>query len=170
MKKILIKPVNLKRNLKRKKRKKRNFTFTFFCHKKFVNNLMYSGKKQLIEKIIYRVFFQLKQNYKIRGVLFLYEIIQQLNPYVTLFPYRRGPHVKYVPRRISIKKQYHAAVYQLCKSIKEKKLIIKNVLYQDLIMEELINFVFESDSSSIVRRDANFMLIKENITFFHYRW
>ena len=51
---------------------------------KFMNCWFFKGEKFKIEKLIYKTFLSLKKKFNVNGLLLLFEVLEQLKPWIGL--------------------------------------------------------------------------------------
>ncbi len=92
---------------------------------KFINKFIFTGKKYLVEKIIYLSFFYIKKNLNSSAIFFFFEVLERIKPIVGLKFYtlkkRKLKRITAVPYIVSISLQYKKAIFWLVNAIKLRK-------------------------------------------------
>lgn len=89
-----------------------------YWYSKFLNKLMLSGKKHIIEKIMSQLLYQFKLKYKAKPILILFLSIIRLKPLLGTISKRVGSNWKTVPVPLAPRRQLVLALKWLVSQIK----------------------------------------------------
>jgi ribosomal protein S7 len=131
---------------------------------------MLKGKRQKAEKQIYSVFFTIKGFYLMSGVLFLYESIRLLLPPFLLVPIKLSAKIHFIPTMLPAYKKQNIALHEFVKSIKEIKRIGANQKIEAIIIDSLLQLVFDGQNTGLLKKQQQLNLTIQNKTLLHYRW
>jgi len=92
--------------------------YTSYWYSKFLNKLMLSGKKHIIQKIMSRIFFRFKVKLKTTPVLILFSALIKIRPYMGIIKKRLGRIWKEVPFPLEPRRQLVIALKWLVAEIK----------------------------------------------------
>lgn len=138
--------------------------------KKFINHIMLKGKRQKAENTIYRVFFNIKEFYLMSGALFLYECVRLILPSFLTVPVKLSAKIYFIPTILPAHKKYNMALHEFVRSIKEIKKVERKQHLDALILEALLQLVFDGQNTGLTKKHQQVMLTIQNKTMLHYRW
>ena len=132
---------------------------------KFINNLMYDGKKAVAEKIVYNVLLNLKKDTGQHPLKVFHEAIENVKPYVQMKNIRMGGATYKVPVELRLSRQLMVAIKWIIESARSRpeKTMEKQLTY------ELLD-VLKKQGNSIKKRDDLHKLAEANRAFAHFRW
>ena len=153
-----------------KKSVKRTNIFNCKLLKKFINHLMKKGKRQKIEKIVYKVFMAIQHTYQLSGLLFFYDGIRLLLPAFLLVPYKMGAATIFIPNILLCSKKPGMALHAFVASVNLAKNTNSNQKIETIILETLLYLVLEKQNTSLVKKYQTLEIAFTNRKFVHYRW
>lgn len=89
-----------------------------YWYSKFINKLMLSGKKHIIEKIMSNLLYQFKLKYKLKPILIIFISLIRLKPLIGTITKRVGKLWKSVPVPLEPRRQLVIALKWLVSQIK----------------------------------------------------
>ncbi len=132
---------------------------------RFVNRLMNSGKKSVVEKAIYESFANLESKIKRNPVEIFKEALDNITPRVEVRSRRIGGATYQIPVEVSQRRGSALALKWLktsIENIKSKDLAIK---VTTVILESL-----ENKGWAAKKKEEVFKMAEANKAFAHYRW
>ena len=132
---------------------------------RFVNRLMNSGKKSVVEKAIYESFTNLENKIKRNPVEIFKEALDNITPRVEVRSRRIGGATYQIPVEVSQRRGSALALKWLktsIENIKSKDLAIK---VTTVILESL-----ENKGWAAKKKEEVFKMAEANKAFAHYRW
>ena len=132
---------------------------------RFVNRLMNSGKKSVVEKAIYESFANLENKIKRYPVEIFKEALDNITPRVEVRSRRIGGATYQIPVEVSQRRGSALALKWLktsIENIKSKDLAIK---VTTVILESL-----ENKGWAAKKKEEVFKMAEANKAFAHYRW
>jgi small subunit ribosomal protein S7 len=132
---------------------------------RFVNRLMNSGKKSVVEKAIYESFANLENKIKRNPVEIFKEALDNITPRVEVRSRRIGGATYQIPVEVSQRRGSALALKWLktsIENIKSKDLAIK---VTTVILESL-----ENKGWAAKKKEEVFKMAEANKAFAHYRW
>lgn len=133
---------------------------------KFINMVMFKGKKSLAEKIVYGAFDMLSQQLNETDVLkVFYKAIDNVRPRLEVKPRRVGGATYQVPIEVRQERGTSIALRWIRDFAKAKK----GKSMQARLAEEIIS-AYKGEGSSIKKRDDTHKMAESNKAFAHFRW
>lgn len=132
---------------------------------KFINNLMYDGKKAVAEKIVYNVFLNLKKEKGEHPLKLFHEAIENVKPYVQMKNIRMGGATYKVPIELQFNRQLMVAIKWIIESARGRP----EKTMEKQLTSELLD-ILKKQGSSIKKRDDLHKLAEANRAFAHFRW
>ena len=132
---------------------------------KFINFVMYDGKKAVAEKIIYSVFEQIKNKTKEDPVKIFNEAINNIRPNLEVRSRRVGGSTYQIPVEVKMKRSQTLALRWLLGASRKRK----NKSMSDKLFNELMD-ASQSKGSAIKKREDTHRMAESNKAFAHYRW
>lgn len=141
---------------------------------KFINYIMFSGKKSIAEKIVYNALNIVKEKTKIDPLIVFSKALDHIKPIVEVRSRRVGGATYQVPVEVKPKRATILAMrwlVQFSRQRTEKSMILK-------LAFEIIEAADESNSignsigrgGSIKKREDTHRMAEANRAFAHYRW
>jgi len=132
---------------------------------KFINNLMWDGKKSLTQKIFYRALEYIEKKTKKKGIEVFEEAIKNVKPIYEVRPRRVGGATYQVPVEVRTKRQISLAMKWIIKSARSRG---ERKMYERLA-NELIDAANNTGASIKIRENTHRMA-EANKVFAHYKW
>lgn len=132
---------------------------------KFINNLMWDGKKSLAQKIFYQAIEYIEKKTKKNGIEVFEEAIKNVKPIYEVRPRRVGGATYQVPVEVRPKRQLSLAIKWIIKSARSRG---ERKMYERLA-NELIDAANNTGASIKIRENTHRMA-EANKVFAHYKW
>ena len=132
---------------------------------KFINFIMYDGKKETSEKIIYEALEKIKNKTKEDPIKVFNEAINNIRPNLEVRSRRVGGATYQVPQEVKSKRSQTLALRWLLESTRKRK----NKTMSDKLVDELID-ASKNRGAAIKKREETHKMAESNKAFAHYRW
>ena len=132
---------------------------------KLINSIMYDGKKNVAEKIIYEAMDKIKEKSKDEPIKVFNEAINNIKPTVEVRSRRVGGATYQVPVEVKSKRAQALAIRWLVDSARKRK--DKNM--SDRIFNELYD-AYEKKGAAVKKREDVHKMAESNKAFAHFRW
>jgi len=132
---------------------------------KFINFVMYDGKKTAAEKIIYLALDQIKNKTKGDPIKTFNEAISNIRPNLEVRSRRVGGATYQVPVEVKAKRSETLALRWLLEATRKRK----NKTMADKLFNELMD-ASQNKGSAIKKREDTHKMAESNKAFAHYRW
>ena len=132
---------------------------------KFINFIMYDGKKTTSEKIIYDVLEKIKNKTKEDPIKIFDEAIGNIRPNLEVRSRRVGGATYQVPQEVKTKRSQTLALRWLLEASRKRK----NKTMSDKLFNELMD-ASQKKGSAIKKREDTHRMAESNKAFAHYRW
>ena len=132
---------------------------------KFINFIMYDGKKIAAEKIIYTALDQIKNKTKEDPLKVFNEAINNIRPNLEVRSRRVGGATYQVPVEVKTKRSQALALRWLVEASTKRK----NKTMSDKLFNELMD-AFQKKGGAIKKREDTHKMAESNKAFAHYRW
>ena len=132
---------------------------------KFINFIMYDGKKTVAEKIIYTAFEQIKKKTKEDPIKIFNEAINNIRPNLEVRSRRVGGATYQVPVEVRAKRSQTLALRWLRDATRKRK----NKIMSDRLFNELMD-AYQKKGAAIKKREDTHRMAESNKAFAHYRW
>ena len=132
---------------------------------KFVNNLMYSGKKSVAERIIYSALDQIAQRTKDDPIKVFKKAVENVKPAVEVRSRRVGGSTYQVPVEVRTDRRQALAIRWIITYSRNRS--EKNMA--ERLAAELIE-ASQGRGSSVKKREDLHKMAEANKAFAHYRW
>ncbi|MDO9106309.1 MAG: 30S ribosomal protein S7 [Methylovulum sp.] len=133
---------------------------------KFINQLMFSGKKAVAERIVYGALTAIKEKHKAQAELELFEkVLESVRPMVEVKSRRVGGATYQVPVEVRTDRGRALAMRWLidaARSRKEKSMAMR-------LAAEVLE-ALEGRGTAIKKREDVHRMAEANKAFAHYRW
>ena len=123
---------------------------------KFINFIMYDGKKATAEKIIYNTFDQIKV---------FNDAINNVRPNLEVRSRRVGGATYQVPVEVNVKRSQTLALRWLLEASRKRK----NKTKSQKLFNELMD-AYQKKGAAIKKREDTHKMAESNKAFAHYRW
>ena len=132
---------------------------------KFINFVMYDGKKTSAEKIIYTALDEIKNKTKDDPIKIFNEAISNIRPNLEVRSRRVGGATYQVPQEVKSKRSQTLALRWLLEATRKRK----NKSMSDKLFNELMD-ASQKKGSAIKKREDTHKMAESNKAFAHYRW
>ena len=132
---------------------------------KFINFIMYDGKKSAAEKIIYTALDQIKSKTKEDPLKIFNDAINNIRPNLEVRSRRVGGATYQVPVEVKTKRSQALALKWLLEASKKRK----SKTMSDKLFNELMD-ASQKKGSAIKKREDTHKMAESNKAFAHYRW
>ena len=132
---------------------------------KFINFLMYDGKKTTAEKIIYSALNKIKEKTKDDPIKVFNDAINNIRPNLEVRSRRVGGATYQVPVEVKSKRSQTLALRWLLDAARKRK----NKTMSDKLLNELMD-ASQNKGSAIKKREDTHKMAESNKAFAHFRW
>ena len=132
---------------------------------KFINFIMYDGKKTTSEKIIYEALEKIKNKTKEDPIKIFDEAIGNIRPNLEVRSRRVGGATYQVPQEVKTKRSQTLALRWLLEASRKRK----NKTMSDKLFNELMD-ASQNKGYAIKKREDTHKMAESNKAFAHYRW
>ena len=132
---------------------------------KFINFVMYDGKKTTSEKIIYEALDKIKSKTKEDPIKIFNDAINNIRPNLEVRSRRVGGATYQVPQEVKTKRSHTLALRWLLEATRKRK----NKTMSDKLFNELMD-ASQNKGSAIKKREDTHKMAESNKAFAHYRW
>ena len=132
---------------------------------KFINFVMYDGKKTTSEKIIYDALEKIKNKTKEDPIKIFNDAIENIRPNLEVRSRRVGGATYQVPVEIKTKRSQTLALKWLLQAARSRK----NKSMADKLSYELMD-ASQKNGSAMKKREDTHKMAESNKAFAHYRW
>ena len=132
---------------------------------KFINFIMYDGKKSAAEKIIYDTLDQIKNKTKKDPIKIFNDAINNIRPDLEVRSRRVGGATYQVPVEVKTKRSQTLALRWLLEATRKRK----NKTMSDKLFNELMD-ASQKKGAAIKKREDTHRMAESNKAFAHYRW
>ena len=132
---------------------------------KFINFIMYDGRKDTAEKIIYNTLNKIKEKTKNDPIKIFNEAIENIRPNLEVRSRRVGGATYQVPVEVRTKRSQTLALRWLLEATRKRK----NKTMSDKLFNELMD-ASQKKGAAIKKREDTHRMAESNKAFAHYRW
>ena len=132
---------------------------------KFINFIMYDGKKSVAEKIIYDTLNQIKNKTKQDPIKTFNDAINNIRPNLEVVSRRVGGATYQVPVEVRAKRGHTLALRWLLEATRKRK----NKSMSDKLYNEIMD-ASQNKGSAIKKREDTHKMAESNKAFAHFRW
>ena len=132
---------------------------------KFINSIMYDGKKTVAEKIVYEAIDKIKSKSKDEPIEVFNTAINNIKPTVEVRSRRVGGATYQVPVEVKSKRSQALALRWLVDSARKRK----DKHMSDKIFNELFD-AYEKKGAAVKKREDVHKMAESNKAFAHFRW
>ena len=132
---------------------------------KFINFVMYDGKKTTAEKIIYTALEKIKKKTNEDPIKIFNDAISTIRPNIEVRSRRVGGATYQVPVEVKLKRSETLALRWLLEASRKRK----NNTMSDKLFNELMD-ASQRKGSAIKNREHTHKMAESNKAFAHYRW
>ena len=132
---------------------------------KFINFIMYDGKRSVAEKIIYTALEKIKEKTKQDPIKVFNDAISNVRPNLEVRSRRVAGATYQVPVEVKSKRSQTLALRWILEASRKRK----NKTMSDKLFYELVD-ASQGKGSSIKKREDTHKMAESNRAFAHYRW
>ena len=132
---------------------------------KFINFVMYDGKKNSAEKIIYTALDQIKNITKEDPIKVFNDAISKIRPNLEVRSRRVGGATYQIPVEVKTKRSQTLALRWLLEATRKRK----NKTMSEKLFHELMD-ASKNKGAAIKKREDTHKMAESNKAFAHYRW
>ena len=132
---------------------------------KFINFVMYDGKKTTSEKIIYDALEKIKNKTKEGPIRIFNNAIGNIRPNLEVRSRRVGGATYQVPQEVKTKRSQTLALRWLLEASRKRK----NKTMSDKLFNELMD-ASQKKGAAIKKREDTHRMAESNKAFAHFRW
>ncbi len=132
---------------------------------KFINFIMYDGKRSVAEKIIYTALERIKEKTKQDPIKIFNDAISKVRPNLEVRSRRVGGATYQVPVEVKSKRSQTLALRWILEASRKRK----NRTMSDKLFNELMD-ASQGKGSSIKKREDTHKMAESNKAFAHFRW
>jgi len=132
---------------------------------KFINFVMYDGKRSVAEKIIYSALDKIKEKTKEDPIKVFNDAIGKVRPNLEVRSRRVGGATYQVPVEVKSKRSQTLALRWILEASRKRK----NKTMSDKLFNELMD-ASQGKGSSIKKREDTHKMAESNKAFAHFRW
>ncbi|MAJ22570.1 MAG: 30S ribosomal protein S7 [Candidatus Pelagibacter sp. TMED64] len=132
---------------------------------KFINSIMYDGKKSLAEKIVYSALEKIESKTKIDPIKVFNDAIYNVRPNIEVRSRRVGGATYQVPVEVKTSRSEALALRWIIDSTRKRK----NKTMAEKLFYEIMD-ASQKKGSSIKKREDTHKMAESNKAFAHFRW
>ena len=132
---------------------------------KFMNNLMFDGKKSVSEKIVYGAFDEIENKMKRPPLEVFHEALDNIKPSIEVRSRRVGGATYQVPVEVRPQRREALAIRWLIKASRDRN----EKTMKDRLASELLDAV-NTRGSAVKKKEDTHKMAEANKAFSHYRW
>ena len=132
---------------------------------KFINFVMYDGKKAAAEKLIYDALKQIGEKTKEDPIKVFNDAINNIRPNLEVRSRRVGGATYQVPVEVKTKRSHTLALRWLLEASRKRK----NKTMSEKLFSELMD-AYQRKGSAIKKREDTHKMAESNKAFAHFRW
>tara|TARA_Y100000590_G_scaffold118675_1_gene135781 strand:- start:302 stop:772 length:471 start_codon:yes stop_codon:yes gene_type:complete len=132
---------------------------------KFINFIMYDGKKAVAEKIVYKALDQIKGKTKEDPIKIFNDAVNNIRPNLEVRSRRVGGATYQVPQEVKTKRSQTLALRWLLEAARKRK----NKTFSEKLFNELMD-ASQKKGSAIKKREDTHRMAESNKAFAHFRW
>ena len=132
---------------------------------KFINFVMYDGKKNTSEKIIYDALDKIKDKTKNDPIKVFNDAVSNIRPNLEVRSRRVGGATYQVPQEVKSKRSQTLALRWLLDATRKRK----NKSMSDKLFNEIMD-ASQNKGSAIKKKEDTHKMAESNKAFAHYRW
>jgi small subunit ribosomal protein S7 len=132
---------------------------------KFINNLMYHGKKSAAEDIVYGAFSRIEKVGKNEPIRVFHDALDNVRPQIEVRSRRVGGATYQVPVEVRSDRAQALAIRWLIEAARKRS---ENTM-EERLFKELME-ASDNRGSSVKKREDTHRMAEANRAFSHYRW
>ncbi|GAA8562366.1 30S ribosomal protein S7 [Helicobacter pylori] len=132
---------------------------------KFINKMMYDGKKSVAEKIIYKAFNKIEEKSGEKGIEVFEKALERVRPLVEVRSRRVGGATYQVPVEVRASRQQSLSIRWILEATRKRN----ERMMADRLANELMDAASDKGAAFKKKEDVHKMA-EANKAFAHYRW
>ena len=132
---------------------------------KFINFIMYDGKKAVAEKIVYNALDQIKSKTKEDPIKIFNAAVNNIRPNLEVRSRRVGGATYQVPQEVKTNRSQTLALRWLLEATRKRK----NKKMSEKLFNELMD-ASQKKGTAIKKREDTHRMAESNKAFAHFRW
>ncbi|GAA7395230.1 30S ribosomal protein S7 [Helicobacter pylori] len=132
---------------------------------KFINKMMFDGKKSVAEKIIYKVFNKIEEKSGEKGIEVFEKALERVCPLVEVRSRRVGGATYQVPVEVRASRQQSLSIRWILEATRKRN----ERMMVDRLANELMDAASDKGAAFKKKEDVHKMA-EANKAFAHYRW
>ncbi|MFT2638943.1 30S ribosomal protein S7 [Helicobacter pylori] len=132
---------------------------------KFINKMMYDGKKSVVEKIIYKAFNKIEEKSGEKGIEVFEKALERVRPLVEVRSRRVGGATYQVPVEVRASRQQSLSIRWILEATRKRN----ERMMVDRLANELMDAASDKGAAFKKKEDVHKMA-EANKAFAHYRW
>ncbi|MCQ2617643.1 30S ribosomal protein S7 [Helicobacter pylori] len=132
---------------------------------KFINKMMYDGKKSVAEKIIYKAFNKIEEKSGEKGIEVFEKALERVRPLVEVRSRRVGGATYQVPVEVRVSRQQSLSIRWILEATRKRN----ERMMVDRLANELMDAASDKGAAFKKKEDVHKMA-EANKAFAHYRW
>ncbi len=132
---------------------------------KFINNLMFHGKKSAAEEIVYGAFTRIEKVGKNEPIRVFHDALDNVRPQIEVRSRRVGGATYQVPVEVRSDRAQALAIRWLIEAARKRS---ENTM-EERLFKELME-ASDNRGSSVKKREDTHRMAEANRAFSHYRW
>ncbi|WRC65567.1 30S ribosomal protein S7 [Helicobacter pylori] len=132
---------------------------------KFINKMMYDGKKSVAEKIIYKAFNKIEEKSGEKGIEVFEKALERVRPLVEVRSRRVGGATYQVPVEVRASRQQSLFIRWILEATRKRN----ERMMVDRLANELMDAASDKGAAFKKKEDVHKMA-EANKAFAHYRW
>ncbi|WP_104748219.1 30S ribosomal protein S7 [Helicobacter cetorum] len=132
---------------------------------KFINKMMYDGKKSVAEKIIYKAFDKIEEKSGEKGIEVFEKALERVRPLVEVRSRRVGGATYQVPVEVRASRQQSLSIRWILEATRKRN----ERMMVDRLANELMDAASDKGAAFKKKEDVHKMA-EANKAFAHYRW
>ncbi|GAA9387609.1 30S ribosomal protein S7 [Helicobacter pylori] len=132
---------------------------------KFINKMMFDGKKSVAEKIIYKAFNKIEEKSGEKGIEVFEKALERVRPLVEVRSRRVGGATYQVPVEVRASRQQSLSIRWILEATRKRN----ERMMVDRLTNELMDAASDKGAAFKKKEDVHKMA-EANKAFAHYRW
>ncbi|WP_120900617.1 30S ribosomal protein S7 [Helicobacter pylori] len=132
---------------------------------KFINKMMFDGKKSVAEKIIYKAFNKIEEKSGEKGIKVFEKALERVRPLVEVRSRRVGGATYQVPVEVRASRQQSLSIRWILEATRKRN----ERMMVDRLANELMDAANDKGAAFKKKEDVHKMA-EANKAFAHYRW
>tara|TARA_B100000949_G_scaffold81996_1_gene73302 strand:+ start:2055 stop:2525 length:471 start_codon:yes stop_codon:yes gene_type:complete len=132
---------------------------------KFVNVVMFDGKKTTAEKIFYSILDKISKEKKVDAIKFFYDVLDNVKPRVEVRSRRVGGATYQIPMEVKVDRSQALAIRWIIDAARKRSgKNMKMKLYQEFLDAH------QNKGGAVKKREDTHRMADANKAFAHFRW